>query len=332
MEADRLAESRQPMVGVDMRRMWKAAAAAVALGWGSAASAHELTCEKRVDGQQVLTVSTYPTTVTFGFRVDNVHPTETSVMMRAEDGALMPWGWEWPFPLPQAIAVKDFVTHSFELELRSFEECELLASGGGMAGGTSSVTFDNTFRVTWELGETQCRARLVCQPEQTPPCESGCEGGTTRTMGFFKTHEQALTQCLSAHGGSISLGFVTVDSLEEALGLLWGSPARYEQGGKRSELDQKRFLLARQTLVGLCNQELFGTPTTPPDLLGQAVSALSGTDCGTIASLIGPVDAYNNSGTGTDFPEGFTKGPATPGHAHSIADDPTGPSGLSCGG
>jgi hypothetical protein len=43
------------------------------------------------------------------------------------------------------------------------------------------------------------------------------------------------------------------------------------------------------------------------------------------------IDAYNNSGTSEDFPEGFEKGPATPQQASGMADDPTEPSMDACG-
>src|SRR5690606_37793631 len=106
---------------------------------------------------------------------------------------------------------------------------------------------DNVFRVTWELGETQCTARVTCcVPTQNgitacepPPCEGPncpCEGDNcpppppngeaTRTMGFFSTHEVPLQACVDQ--GPIDLGYVTVTSLESALGMLWGSVPRFD--------------------------------------------------------------------------------------------------------
>jgi hypothetical protein len=147
-------------------------------------------------------------------------------------------------------------------------------------------------------------------------------------MGFFKTHELALQQCLAR--GPIDLGFVEISTLEEALGLLWGRPNRFDDGTRRSELDRARFLLGRQTLVGICNQRLFGAVPTPSDLLVQAVNALSGTRCSLMLSLEGQVTAFNESRDDAALPAGFVSGPSTPRHAESIAEDPTSPSGGSC--
>jgi hypothetical protein len=144
-------------------------------------------------------------------------------------------------------------------------------------------------------------------------------------MGFFKTHESALTQCLAQ--GDIDLGFITISSLESALGLLWGSPARFANKIARTGLDKDRFLLARQTLTAICNERLFGTET---DLVAQAVAALAGTDCGLIQSLEAMVDAFNSSGDSVGFPDGFVPGPATPKDAQSKAVDPTSASGQTC--
>src|SRR4030095_16522342 len=98
--------------------------------------------------------------------------------------------------------------------------------------------------VTWDLGSAQCAARVVCKPETPPPPPP--TGGATRTMGYFKVHEQATQQCLDA--GAIDLGVVTISTLTQALGLLWGSPVEFANGTARSTLDKDRFLLARQTL------------------------------------------------------------------------------------
>jgi hypothetical protein len=147
-------------------------------------------------------------------------------------------------------------------------------------------------------------------------------------MGFYKTHEAALSACLGS--GAIDLGLLTVSTLSEALGLLWGSPLRFADTTRRSTLDQERFLLARQTLTALCNQRLFDAASPPPTLLGEAVAALAGTDCSLIASLETEVDALNNAGDAFGLPSGFVSGPATPRDAQARAVDPTRPSNRSC--
>src|SRR5262249_47299896 len=130
--------------------------------------------------------------------------------------------------------------------------------------------------------------------------------------------------------GPIDLGFLTISTLPNALGLLWASPAKDSTGVKRSQLDSTRLRLARQTLVGICNVRLFGAQPTPADLPDQAVAALSGTACTSMDALEGQVDAFNSSGDSQAFPSGFVPGPATPQHAQSIATDPTTPSSGTC--
>ena len=158
--------------------------------------------------------------------------------------------------------------------------------------------------------------------------DAGSGSGATRTIGFYKTHEVSLQDCLNQ--GPIDLGYVTITTLAQAEGIHWGSPSRFQDGTRRSTLDQDRFILARQTLGGICNYRLFGTVPSPADLLTEAVAALSGTQCSNILALETQVDAYNSSGDNNAFPAGFVPGPATPTAAKSIAVDPTSPSGLSC--
>jgi hypothetical protein len=303
-----------------------AAALAAALGVANTARAHELTCEKTVNGQKLVSVDSFPTTVTFQLTVTNVLSTDTSVALTASDPLLEGLGFSFTPAPPISLGVGESVSDSFDVTLHSFDECVQLAST--TAGETLSTdVIDNVFRITWDLGEAECHARVICVPPSPPPCENDCvEGnGATRTMGFFKTHEQALTQCLAS--GPIDLGFVTIVTLQDALGLLWGSPVRFADGTARDTLDKDRFLLGRQTLTAICNQRLFGTMTT---LIADAVAALGGTDCTLISSLESMVDAFNNSGDSVAFPSGFTPGPATPRDAQSKAVDPTAPSGQSC--
>ena len=170
-----------------------------------------------------------------------------------------------------------------------------------------------------------CVTGEVCDGGVT---DGGTGSGATRTIGFYKTHEVALQDCLNQ--GPIDLGYVTISTLSQAEGILWGSPSRFQDGTPRKGLDQDRFLLARQTLGGICNYRLFGTVPSPSNLLDEAVAALSGTNCADILALESQVDAYNSSGDNNNFPAGFIPGPSTPTAAKSIAVDPTSPSGLSC--
>lgn len=306
-----------------MRRLWWSGATMLALTLvGQTAFAHELICVKTVNGENPLQVDTYPTTVTYRVTVTNVHPTSESVMTSASDSNM-----SVDVEVPMTLAIGESIVIEYPLTIESFEHCNELSR---QFSPLHPSIINNTFTVGWELGSAMCMARIICGPPEQPPCEENCgppgeEGGATRTMGFFKTHESALTQCLAE--GSINLGYITISTLEAALGMLWGSPDRFDDGTSRTGLDKFRFLLARQTMVAICNTRLFGTETP---LTAQAVAALSGTNCDAISSLIDDVDGFNNSGDEVAFPDGFNPGPATPRHASSIANDPTTPSGQSC--
>ncbi|HLT30152.1 MAG TPA: hypothetical protein VK013_08910 [Myxococcaceae bacterium] len=328
-----------------MVKNWKWALALVAvLGVPSMASAHELVCEKRANGEQVSEVQLYPAEVLYGVRITNVHPWETSVALTAQDLLYLAFTVA---PPPIAIPLGEYVEDEFLTSFDTYQSCLQMAASDGLVDNH----IDNVFRVTWELGETQCTSRVTCCPPPIngtgtdgcgpPPCEGpdcpcegpNCpppEGEATRTMGFFKTHETALQACVDL--GDIDLGYVTVTSLETALGMLWGSVPTFEGGTSRNQLERQRFLLARQLMVAECNVRLFGAASPGiVDLINEARTELSGTDCSDIADLVGPVDTYNNSGDDEPFPPGFVPGAATPSHAESIADDPTSPGGVNCG-
>jgi hypothetical protein len=282
------------------------------------AQAHLLECTKTVNGTNYIEISEYPATVRYDFSIHNPLTTEDSCVISAEDSALADYA-NYSFDPAPPYCMEPLATHSdyIEIDLMDYEECLELAA----ADSIPDARLDNVFVVTWDTGAAMCFATVVCMPP-------GDDGGPTRTPGYYKTHESALEQCLAE--GSIDLGAMSVDTLAEALGLLWGSPATYSDGTKRSSYDQAWFLLARHTLVATCNTRLFGTDTEPANLIEQAIAALSGTDCDLMKQLQGMLDAYNNSGTEEDFPEGFDGGPATPTHAQSLASDPTSPTNLQC--
>jgi len=294
-----------------------ALAALVLIAGARTAQAHELACEKTVNGVTEYVIPGYPATLHYELTVINTHPYHTSIVDAAEDPLLEQFGFSFTPTPPFAIPVKQSVTDDFDLPIGTEQACLRAAA----ADGTPDRYIHNTFTVTWDGGSYDCSASVYCPPGQPA-------GRATRTLGFFKTHEQALEQCLAS--GPINLGFVRITTVEEALGLLWGRPSRFDDGTRRSELDRARFLLGRQTLVGICNQRLFGTQPTPSDLLVQAVNALAGTRCSLMLSLESQVTAFNESGDDEAFPGGFVPGPATPRHAQSIAEDPTSPSGGSC--
>jgi hypothetical protein len=285
------------------------------------AQAHWLVCEKTVEGSTYFEVSSYPMTLHYEFEICNI-ASEPSTALSAEDPAL---NYSFEPAAPFTLEVDECISDSLEMDVQSEAHCLELAALDGVADNR----LDNGFFVTWDTGGSQCWATIKCMPGPDPDPDPDLPGMATRTPGFYKNHLDALSACLAS--GPMDLGILTVDSMEAALGLLWGSPAMYDSGGKRSDIDRARFLLARHLMVGVCNERLFGTPTDPPDLLESAVQAITGTDCALMHDLKDDIDAYNNSGTSEDFPEGFEKGPATPQQASGMADDPTEPSMDACG-
>lgn len=309
-----------------MQRGWRAAAVAAVLGLGGAASGHELKCEKLINGVDETRLSYYPATLEVRYLVFNAHPSATSVAQSAEDPLLAPYGFRFTPGTPLALPVGAWSDHSFLLSIDSYEDCLDLAA----RDGREDAHFDSTFRVTWPLGETQCSARLICEePTYSDDCELNPEScpvlrGPTRDGGFFKTHEKALGACLAS--GPVELGALgQVKTVEQALGLLWGSPLLHENGEPRTQGDALRFDVGRQQLVATCNARLFGAQ--PPQ---AAKDALAGSDCGALNGALKALQGFNASGT--KQPAGVDAGPSTPVHARTVADDFTRPSGLDCAG
>ncbi|WP_375769858.1 hypothetical protein NR798_02935 [Archangium gephyra] len=325
-----------------MQRGWKAAAMAVVLGGAGAAGAHEFTCEKRVqvkgEGQgapqgEAPRVTKFPATLRFHYTLKNVHPKGESVANLVEDPLLARYGFGSPFPTPMAVGVGESRSATFELKLDTPEACHALAASDGRADDS----FDSALRVKWDLGETQCAARVTCcEPfvdcELTcPPDDPYCAEppapvapGASRNAGFFKVHEQALGQCLAR--GGMDLGVARVESLEQALGLLWASPGLDRNGGVRSEADARRFELAREALVATCNERLFGAREQRGRALDEALRTLRGATGDEGLERRGrELGRHNDAGLGQPLPGGFDAGRATPAHAASIAVDPLEP-------
>ncbi len=300
-------------------RFWSALAV-TALFVAPWARAHELTCEKTVDGVTYEDVSTYPTTLHYKLTVTNALSNASSDVLSEEDALLEGLGFAFDPAPPFTLLPSGSQSYTDDVTVESYEQCLELAA---KSGNEDSPFIDNTYVVGWDDSSATCEARVKCLPPKPPP-----QGGTTRTIGFWKTHLGAITQCVD--DGSIDLGFLTVTTVPQALGILWASPAKYSGGGKRSQLDQDRLITAKQLLGAICNNREFGTPTTPSDLISQTQTALSGTVCADMLTLEGELDAYNQSGDAQPLPNGFPAGKADPKTTRALASDPTTPSGLSC--
>jgi hypothetical protein len=311
---------------VEMRKLaWSLVMSVAVFAVAKAADAHSFICEKTVNGMGSIQVSTYPATLHFEFNVINNHPSLPSTYDSVSDPSLA--GFSFEPAAPHEVPFGQSVSDDFHVVVSSFDECKALAA----ADGTPDNTLVNVLTVVWHGGQASCTASVTCiEPPPPPPPPPPHEGAATRTPGFYKTHIAALEMCLAE--GEIDLGFITIETLPDALGLLWGTPAKFSSGAKRSELDRARFILGRHTLVGFCNLRLFDSAPSPSNLLADAVEALAGTDCKLMLELAEQVDDFNNSGDDEPFPAGFKPGPAKPKVASGMATDPTSPSGAMCGG
>jgi hypothetical protein len=135
------------------------------------------------------------------------------------------------------------------------------------------------------LGLLCCGAAGATEP--TYPAEQR----PTRPVEFFRAHTAALKVCLDA--GSIPLGPVQIASPFEARALLRTAPP----GAHREWI-----LLARQTLVAVCNGRLFDAVTPDPLLIADALTALHETSRVTMALLEAELDAFNHSGVSMSLP------------------------------
>lgn len=289
------------------------------------AQANQLTCDKTVNGVTYLEVSSYPTTLHYELTIHNVS-TYSSGVLSASDPLLESLGFSFSPAPPFGLDVGASVSDTFDVVLNSAADCLDLA--GKDTDGISDQIY-NTFTTSWNTGDFTCSATVVCK---TPPPPPPPPSGATRTMGFYKTHEQALSQCLAQFPVPLD-SFPTPLTLSTALGILWDSPAVYDDTkDKRSEIDRDRVLLGRQLLTAACNVVLFGTPPQPVGILAEGLDAfLHGTDCGLMLDIANQLDEFNNSGDEVPFPAGFDPGPSTPQDAQSKAVDPIVPSGDQCG-
>jgi hypothetical protein len=299
-----------------------AALAVGALLLAGTAGAHEFECEKKVNGGALLNITSYPTTVTWDLKITNTHPTHASTALKVKDALLEGLGFVFSPAAPITLQVGEYQTWQFQHEIGSKAQCDALAALDGL----EDAHIDNYFKVKWDVGMDICTVRVTCgePPPPPPPAQ------VTRTLGFFKSHLMPLQACLDVGAIDLGPGFALIDTLEEALGLLWGDPPYFWDGTKRNELEKARFLLARQTLVAVCNTRLFEAEPSPSTLIDDALAALAGYDCSDMLALAWAVDMFNNSGTGEQFPEAMTKGPSTPQDAQDLAVDPSLQTGGSC--
>jgi hypothetical protein len=177
------------------------------------------------------------------------------------------------------------------------------------ADGTVTISNNVTGSVYWWENTLNCPSPpIVCRPPVTGT-------GATRTIGFWKTHVQALERCLA---GGVDLGFGPL-TREAALGLLWANPSQY------SGLQRETILLGRQLLAAACNVSQFGAAPSEFSVAG-AIGLITSANCSAMRGLYPKVDAFNNLNDNTALP--FDPGPSIGVGARALAGDPGLPAGA----
>ncbi len=192
-----------------------------------------------------------------------------------------------------------------------YETCKL--QPGAIVGADGVVTLDNLVTgrsLYWYIDHKvgfECGTPIVCRPPAVGT-------GATRTIGFWKTHVEALDRCVA---GGVDLGFGAL-SLDQALGLLWTNPAKY------SGLQRATLLLGRQLLAASCNVSQFGA--SPAEFsVADAVAAIVARDCAAMMDLYPRIDAFNNQNDNVALP--FDPGASLGVGARDLAGDPGLPAG-----
>ena len=274
------------------------------------ASASYLTCSETVNSGPSATFEQFPSTVMFELTVteawcqwcttqDPGHwcytacPASSYSVVASESDAVVaallkgpiPWAttnptWIDPFPF----ALKDGASISTVVEatLSSYSDCAAWGRSltpPALPDASGRIVIVDKFQVGWSSGEyAECSAPVTCLPPLGP----------TRTLGYFKTHPAATAACVAS--APIDLGFMTIAQGDTgtALGLLGASPAKYATGQKRSAFDQARILLGRQLLVAVCNGRVFGSAPLEPALIGNAIGAITASNCSAMNWMHGP--------------------------------------------
>ncbi len=240
------------------------------------AHAHDLVCEKTANGETVLDIFTYPTTVVYDFTVTNIHPTLPSIATSISDPMFPNLG----FTVPLTLQVGESETDQQTIVIDSFEECTEL--GGTPDDGT--VTLTNTLTVGFDGGPTTCTAKVICHEKEE---DKGC---LTRTPGYWGTHPEITFQFLPVTSCGVSLGSVTAGQSNSIIEDLCSVGKDHKQYDSPQEAQ-----LVRQCAAAALNIEasesLGGSCTA-----GSAVFARCCSSCGDPApGCIEDLDAFNNS-------------------------------------
>lgn len=301
-----------------MKTIGKAACIA-ALTISAAAGAHDFVCQRTIDGEVVHQVTDYPATVRVQVKVTNSHPTDASTALGVHDALADRLGLLLAPAAPFTLAVGQSQEYAWDLTLNSARECEALSSARACGENPMDV-----FRVDWDGGSAECRARLVCGAEVEGDGSCDASGANHHGLSFWKAHQGLVAAC--AARGPVDLGIAKVRTAADFEGILWGAAEQFADGTPRSKLDRSRFVLARELLVDTCNVRVLGAVWATSDQVDRALAALHGTACRDQQKLHLALALERDC----DASRGVAVGSPAPDLAKAMAVDPTAPSGQSC--
>jgi hypothetical protein len=264
-----------------MRPSWKGVAAAAAILASPVASAHDLVCEKTVNDMDVVHVFTYPTTVTYDWTITNVL-SSTSIATGITDSM---FDVDPPFTVP--LPIEDFVTHSEELEIPSYERCAELAE----VEPNGDITLENVLTVVFDGSNSpqECKAKVICHP----PEQNGEEGCFTRTPGYWATHPEITDLFLPLESCGEELGTTEVPPGEGLLSItedLCSVGKDHEVYGSPQEAQLVRQCAAAALNIA-ASVELGASCTEGVEVFEDCCLS-----CGTVeAGCIDDLDEFNNS-------------------------------------
>src|SRR3954469_23366763 len=94
------------------------AAAAAAIVLSGSARAHELVCEKTVDGHAVREITHYPAKLHFRMAVINTHPTDASTALSVHDDLMKALGIAFTPAPPFTLAVGQSAEFDFDVTIK----------------------------------------------------------------------------------------------------------------------------------------------------------------------------------------------------------------------
>ena len=187
-----------------------------------------------------------------------------------------------------------------------------MVEGGMIATGTE---VSNTATVDFTLDPSYGIEGIVAGGSDDAVC-AVTEGGATRTLGFWKTHWEYTCHVFEAHmGGTMNLGWKTLTSCDDVIGMLYANPAKNADGSKRNNLCKARVQASHQAVAALLNSALSNgkaLPLTPAEI----AAIIGGSNRNAIMDLANTLDEYNNSGDneaivdndGTEIPHADPQG------------------------